>query len=182
MVPMVQVRPRDAAGARAPASETASQLVSNRLMVSAAAAASAASSNTMFMSALSGTRTWARAQLSTLSSARRGCSTLATDTIYKPKPLLILGASWSHPRQDEALPNHRVGREPHAVRLPWSRLPQCRHVERWVEPAAAAAAAAAPPPRHALPGELLLAGVLPIDQMRDHVGAMALLSRRIPRR
>jgi large subunit GTPase 1 len=29
--------------------------------------------------------------------------------------------------------------------------------------------------------ELLLAGVLPIDQMRDHVGAMSLLSRRIPR-
>jgi hypothetical protein len=113
---MVQVRPRDAAGARAPASETASQLVSNRLMVSAAAAAAdAAASNTVFMSALWDTRTWARAQLSTLSSARRGCSTLATDTIYKLKPLLILGASWSHPWQDEALPNHRVGREPHAV-------------------------------------------------------------------
>jgi hypothetical protein len=33
-----------------------------------------------------------------------------------------------------------------------------------------------------LAGELLLAGVLPIDQMRDHVGAMSLLARRIPRR
>ncbi len=51
---------------------------------------------------------------------------------------------------------------------------------------AAAAAAAAVDVAAVAPdvfaGELLLAGVLPIDQMRDHVGAMSLLARRIPRR
>ncbi len=89
------MRPRDAEGARAPASETASQLVSNRLLVSALLAAAAAADvtstttspttahtksppshssriHTIFMLVSLDTPTSAKARLSMLLSEQKG--------------------------------------------------------------------------------------------------------------